>query len=181
MAPDAWPEVSEFELNSWALLTAPDISMRSQSFSSVTNVSPSTDFYDTTLIPSNSGMAFAQDHGNIIPSNSPSPSTTSIPIASSSSLPRPQPSERKPNKSPSATSPSSSSSPPSLSRSDSASKIQKRTLNTLAARRYRQRRVDQMASLEAALKQSEKEKEELAMRVARLEGEVEVLRGLLKQ
>jgi predicted nuclease with TOPRIM domain len=37
-----------------------------------------------------------------------------------------------------------------------------------------------MADLEQKLKESEKEKEELQMRVARLEGEVEVLRGLLR-
>lgn len=37
-----------------------------------------------------------------------------------------------------------------------------------------------MAELEQKLKESEKEKEELRVRVARLEGEVEVLRGLLR-
>ncbi|PMD15825.1 hypothetical protein NA56DRAFT_557276, partial [Hyaloscypha hepaticicola] len=60
------------------------------------------------------------------------------------------------------------------------SKVHKRTLNTLAARRYRQKRVDQMAELEQRLRESEREKEELQMRVARLEGEVEVLRGLVR-
>jgi hypothetical protein len=37
-----------------------------------------------------------------------------------------------------------------------------------------------MSSLEAQLRESEREKEALLMRVARLEGEVEVLRGLLR-
>jgi hypothetical protein len=37
-----------------------------------------------------------------------------------------------------------------------------------------------MAQLEQKLRESEKEKEELQMRVARLEGEVVVLRGLLR-
>lgn len=37
-----------------------------------------------------------------------------------------------------------------------------------------------MAELEQRLRESEREKEELQMRVARLEGEVEVLRGLVR-
>jgi len=36
-----------------------------------------------------------------------------------------------------------------------------------------------MAELEQKLRESEKEKEDLQIRVARLEGEVEVLRGLV--
>jgi len=58
-------------------------------------------------------------------------------------------------------------------------RVKKRTLNTLAARRYRQKRVDQVASLENALRESEKEKDALKTRVARLEGEVEILRALV--
>jgi hypothetical protein len=58
------------------------------------------------------------------------------------------------------------------------SKIKKRTLNTLAARRYRQKRVDQMSGLESALKETEVERDELKLKVARLEAEVEVLRRL---
>ncbi|KAH8590739.1 hypothetical protein B0O99DRAFT_467300, partial [Bisporella sp. PMI_857] len=61
------------------------------------------------------------------------------------------------------------------------SKIQKRTLNTLAARRYRQKRVDQMSSLEQALKETQAERDALKIQVAKLQGEVEVLRGLLKK
>jgi hypothetical protein len=37
-----------------------------------------------------------------------------------------------------------------------------------------------MSSLESALKQSEAEKDELRMKIARLEAEVSVLRGLVK-
>jgi hypothetical protein len=62
---------------------------------------------------------------------------------------------------------------------DSFHRVKKRTLNTLAARRYRQKRVDQMSSLESTLKQTETERDELRLRVARLEAEVEVLRGLV--
>jgi len=60
-------------------------------------------------------------------------------------------------------------------------RIQKRTLNTIAARRYRQKRFDQMAELEAALKETRSERDALKVRVARLEGEVDVLRGLLRR
>ncbi|KAF2275650.1 uncharacterized protein EI97DRAFT_347248, partial [Westerdykella ornata] len=59
------------------------------------------------------------------------------------------------------------------------SRIEKRRQNTLAARRYRQKRVDQMASLERALKETQTERDDLKVRVARLEGEVETLRQLL--
>jgi len=68
---------------------------------------------------------------------------------------------------------------PTKSPKDDHSKVQKRTLNTLAARRYRQKRLDQMSELEAALKESNAERDVLKVRVARLEGEVDVLRGLL--
>lgn len=53
----------------------------------------------------------------------------------------------------------------------------KRTRNTLAARRYRQRRVDEMSDLEAALKETQAERDALKVRVARLEGELDALRG----
>ncbi|KAF2260736.1 hypothetical protein CC78DRAFT_414233, partial [Lojkania enalia] len=58
-------------------------------------------------------------------------------------------------------------------------RIEKRRQNTLAARRYRQKRVDQMNSLESQLKETQSERDELKVRVARLEGEVETLRQLL--
>jgi hypothetical protein len=61
-----------------------------------------------------------------------------------------------------------------------ASRIEKRKANTLAARRYRQKRVDQMSTLEAELKEVKAERDELKVRNARLEGEVETLRALLR-
>jgi hypothetical protein len=61
-----------------------------------------------------------------------------------------------------------------------ASRVEKRKQNTLAARRYRQKRVDQMAGLESALKETQSERDDLKVRVARLEGEVETLRQLLR-
>jgi hypothetical protein len=74
---------------------------------------------------------------------------------------------------------SSKSSSKSPSSSHNPSKVHKRTLNTLAARRYRQKRVDEVSSLESALKETQAERDELKIRVARLEGEVQVLRGLM--
>lgn len=60
------------------------------------------------------------------------------------------------------------------------SRVEKRKQNTLAARRYRQKRVDQMKQLEDMLKETERERDALKVRVARLEGETETLKHLLK-
>jgi hypothetical protein len=81
-------------------------------------------------------------------------------------------------------SPSQSPAPvttPSSSSSSSSSKIVKRQLNTQAARRYRQKRVDQVSSLEAALKAVQDERDALKVRVARLEGETDTLKKLLEE
>ncbi|KAF2705677.1 hypothetical protein K504DRAFT_387599, partial [Pleomassaria siparia CBS 279.74] len=59
-------------------------------------------------------------------------------------------------------------------------RVEKRKQNTLAARRYRQKRVDQMSTLETELKDTQSERDALKVRVARLEGEVETLRQLLR-
>ncbi|KAJ8116994.1 hypothetical protein OPT61_g1721 [Boeremia exigua] len=71
---------------------------------------------------------------------------------------------------------SSKSSPPT----EPPSKVEKRKANTLAARRYRQKRVDQMSGLEAELKEAKAERDEWKVRCAKLEGEVEALRALLR-
>ncbi|KAF2019344.1 hypothetical protein BU24DRAFT_406026 [Aaosphaeria arxii CBS 175.79] len=63
---------------------------------------------------------------------------------------------------------------------ESTARIEKRRQNTLAARRYRQKRVDQVSTLESALKDTQSERDDLKVRVARLEGEVETLRALLR-
>ncbi|KAM3082463.1 hypothetical protein ACMFMF_002125 [Clarireedia jacksonii] len=82
---------------------------------------------------------------------------------------------------------SSPKSPPSTNiqtpktSSATASRIEKRKLNTLAARRYRQKRVDQMSSLENALREAERERDALRVRVAKLEGETEILKQLLSK
>ena len=49
----------------------------------------------------------------------------------------------------------------------------------MAARRYRQKRVDQMNTLESQLKETQAERDALKVRCAKLEGEVETLRALL--
>jgi len=76
---------------------------------------------------------------------------------------------------------SSPDQPKSSSRSPLAepSKVEKRKANTMAARRYRQKRVDQMSTLESELKDVKTERDDLKVRCARLEGEVETLRALL--
>jgi len=84
---------------------------------------------------------------------------------------------------PSKPSPKSKSSTPKTPSSGAdkvVDKVKKRTMNTLAARRYRQKRLDQVAELEAELQETRREREELRVRCARLEGEVGILRGLLK-
>jgi hypothetical protein len=67
-----------------------------------------------------------------------------------------------------------------VSRVDS-SRIEKRKLNTLAARRCRQRRADRLKSVEDELELVRKERDELRLRVSKLEGETEALRGLLSR
>jgi hypothetical protein len=76
-------------------------------------------------------------------------------------------------------SPLSSSLPSPASKNVPRSGIQKRKLNTLAARKYRQKRIDHINDLEAKLKASQIARDALKIRAARLEGEVEVLRRLV--
>ncbi|PYI06529.1 hypothetical protein BO78DRAFT_469909 [Aspergillus sclerotiicarbonarius CBS 121057] len=71
-----------------------------------------------------------------------------------------------------------------LSRADTPkeapNRVKKRELNTIAARRYRQRRVDRMNQLEEELEAIKRERDELKMRVSKLEGETEALRSMMK-
>nr|POE88234.1 hypothetical protein CFP56_11463 [Quercus suber] len=77
--------------------------------------------------------------------------------------------------------------PTSLSPHDSGSDRssgelkRKRERNTEAARRYRQRKVDQVAELEEALAAMTRERDELKLKLARSETEVDVLRGMAKE
>ncbi|MCJ1455008.1 hypothetical protein MMC28_005362 [Mycoblastus sanguinarius] len=60
------------------------------------------------------------------------------------------------------------------------SRVRQRNFNTLAARRYRQRRTDETHNLAAQLKETQAERDGLKVLVARLEGELEVLRQILR-
>lgn len=57
--------------------------------------------------------------------------------------------------------------------------VMKRQRNTMAARRYRQKRLDRLADLERALGKMTEERDELRMQLARREVEVEGLREML--
>ncbi|KAJ6182825.1 hypothetical protein N7485_001467 [Penicillium canescens] len=58
-------------------------------------------------------------------------------------------------------------------------RVEKRRLNTLAARRCRQRRVDRMKDLEAELEKVRRERDDLRLKCSKLEGETDALKGLL--
>ncbi|KAJ5695753.1 hypothetical protein N7536_006165 [Penicillium majusculum] len=77
-------------------------------------------------------------------------------------------------------SPSTSQGDDMPSRVDS-SRVEKRKLNTLAARRCRQRRVDRMKELEAELEKVRKERDDWRLRCSKLEGETDALKGLLNR
>ncbi|KAL6703849.1 hypothetical protein ACN47E_008983 [Coniothyrium glycines] len=85
-----------------------------------------------------------------------------------------------PSPSPEQSSPNLKSSTKNSPLAPDPSRIEKRKANTLAARRYRQKRVDQMSGLETELKEVKTERDDLKVRCARLEGEVETLRALLR-
>lgn len=121
-------------------------------------------FYTNNLTSASASEPLSRTHSETISSSSPD--THSIPDDHSSK-------SRSPNL--------NHTTSPHPSTSNSNSKVKKRTLNTLAARRYRQKRVDQMQSLESTLKETESERDELKLRVARLEAEVDVLRGLVSK
>jgi len=111
-----------------------------------------------------------------------SPETRSSNLSSQDPFPQDDllPLEQNHDLSPPSQSPNSSSPTSTSAKAQSnPSRVRKRTLNTLAARRYRQKRVDQVSGLETALKETEAERDSLKIRIAKLEAEVEVLRGLI--
>ncbi|KAL4886831.1 hypothetical protein BJY04DRAFT_42373 [Aspergillus karnatakaensis] len=64
---------------------------------------------------------------------------------------------------------------------ETPSRVSKRQLNTMAARRYRQRRLDRMTQLEEELEAVKRERDELRMKVSKLEGETDALKSMLKE
>ncbi|KAL7926980.1 hypothetical protein ACQKWADRAFT_308905 [Trichoderma austrokoningii] len=63
--------------------------------------------------------------------------------------------------------------------SDEAQAAIRRHRNTMAARKYRQKRLDQVADLERALSDVTSERDDLKLKLARREAEVEALREIL--
>ncbi|KAH6609128.1 gaf domain nucleotide-binding [Trichoderma cornu-damae] len=63
--------------------------------------------------------------------------------------------------------------------SDEAQAAIKRQRNTMAARKYRQKRLDRIADLERALSEMTGERDDLKLKLARREAEVEALREML--
>lgn len=76
--------------------------------------------------------------------------------------------------------PTSHSSNISNSPPESSAKIEKRKANTMAARRYRQNRMDKMASLEAALEKALRERDALKVQLAKVEGENLALKAMMR-
>ena len=60
-----------------------------------------------------------------------------------------------------------------------AEAILKRHRNTIAARKYRQKRLDRITELEGALAAMTNERDELKLKLARAEAEVSVVRGMM--
>lgn len=58
--------------------------------------------------------------------------------------------------------------------------IRKRNLNTVAARRYRQKRTDETQKLAVELKETQRERDSLKVLVARLEGELKGVQQTLR-
>jgi len=67
-----------------------------------------------------------------------------------------------------------------VSGTESSSRVEKRKANTIAARRYRQKRNDQVAELEAELVKTRLEKDAFKEQVLKLQGETEILKDLLR-
>jgi len=65
-------------------------------------------------------------------------------------------------------------------RSASKSRVEKRQANTLAARRYRRNRLDKVADLESALRATQLERDALIVQVAKLQGETQALKDLVR-
>lgn len=70
--------------------------------------------------------------------------------------------------------------PPTQEPSGDPSSALKRQRNTMAARRYRQKRVDRISELEGAVDQLTRERDELRLKLARQEAETAALREVLR-
>ncbi|GKT71488.1 BZIP transcription factor [Colletotrichum tofieldiae] len=61
-----------------------------------------------------------------------------------------------------------------------ADKILRRQRNTIAARKYRQKKVDRIDELESLLKEMTRERDDLRIRLARQEAETEALKSIMR-
>ncbi|CAM1503596.1 Fc.00g011870.m01.CDS01 [Cosmosporella sp. VM-42] len=104
------------------------------------------------------------------PTTQPSPSTTSP-------LYTVFPSNPTHTSSPSSTTSSTKRKAPSSA--DDDDKAIKRQRNTLAARKYRQKRLDRIAELEKALEEMTGDRDDLKLKLVRKEAEVDALREML--
>lgn len=117
-----------------------------------------------------------------------SPSIPSLPSydlpSASNSPPFHPPATRSTSHSPPNTTPSSTSGAPALPshRQDreSSEVAQRRQRNTIAARKYRQKKVDRIEELEKALEETIRERDELRLRLARQEAETKALKSVMR-
>lgn len=71
-------------------------------------------------------------------------------------------------------------SPKSLSKDSDPTVALKRQRNTLAARKYRQKRIDRITELEGEVDQLKSERDELRIKLARQEAETAALKEMLR-
>ncbi|KAF5020277.1 hypothetical protein F66182_7699 [Fusarium sp. NRRL 66182] len=147
-------------------------------------------FFDQVLMPDMTanldtqqlgmGDGFIPQDQSLLTVNSELPSTTSTPLppnksSSSSSIPGTSTFSLHPSPSSSSSSHKRKASP---EEQDSAATL-KRQRNTLAARKYRQKRLDRITELENALAAMTGERDDMRLQLARREAEVDALRDML--
>ncbi|KAJ5497218.1 hypothetical protein N7463_009205 [Penicillium fimorum] len=186
--PSAVPVCQSFDTltHESALWTEPDLSFADTDWNFIsvnhpTTYPPGYDCGDIHVMDLGYGSASAfnslSDSGSIEHQQYVSASLTSSSANSQDGHSHPSPVSQFP--APVSTSLSSpATSDDTLGRVDS-SRVEKRKLNTLAARRCRQRRVDRMKELEAELEKVRQERDDWRLRCSKLEGETDALKGLL--
>ncbi|KAL7904598.1 basic-leucine zipper transcription factor [Trichoderma velutinum] len=137
-----------------------------------------------------SAPTFSSEGANSVFFQMPAPQMTNVmPPSSSASTPTPTPRHYRQDSPTSTHSGGSHSKHRSTTRSTDGDEIEagsdeaqaaiKRQRNTMAARKYRQKRLDRIADLERALSDMTGERDELKLKLARREAEVEALREVL--
>ncbi|ROT41688.1 hypothetical protein SODALDRAFT_331458 [Sodiomyces alkalinus F11] len=122
------------------------------------------------------------DFSQLVPSAVPNPSP-SIPLPAAT--PSPAHSSLTVNTLSLAAAPASEIQSTSTSRQrerdkDDPDVVFRRKRNTIAARKYRQKKVDRIEELEKALEETIKERDELKLRLARQEAETEALKAVMR-